>query len=1290
MDPTIGLPPGMTQTLDYYNRNAETFFQATAHVDMGPIHERFIHLVGPSGHILDAGCGSGRDAKSFRRMGYEVSAFDASEELAKRASEHAGIQVDVLSFNAFSESNKFNGIWACASLLHLKKTELPDALVKLWRGLKPGGVLYVSFKLGNGERVHADRFFTDLNEQSLHELLNHIPNVEHRETWITEDRRPDRCEHWVNGLFTKTMRSTHKLSIGGNDPFLPKLVHEINRAHEIDISVSFIMSSGLNLLMPDLHSALKPSADSQRSPARMRVLTCDYLDVTDIEACRLLMLLKEQGAEVRVFEARKSSFHMKAYIFASHHPDHGLHGTAFIGSSNISKQALRTGLEWNYRVEYPGDAGFLEARQHFNDLFIHPHTVELTHEWIDAYDKRRLVMMRPTAPDAGEQEPPPHPTIVQQQALSALSESRSENYRRGLVVLATGLGKTWLAAFDTQAVGARRVLFVAHREEILDQAAATFLRIRPGSRVGYYAGQQRDVDADILCASVQTLGKDAHLERFRPDHFDYVVVDEFHHAAAPTYRRLLTHFKPRFMLGLTATPDRSDQSDILSLCDDNLVFTCSLFEGIHSKLLTPFHYYGIFDESVNYAEIPWRNGRFEPEALTNKLATLGRARHALREWQRLKQQRTLAFCVSIKHADFMAEQFRKVGITAQAVYGGSELARAEALEQLRDGSLEVVFSVDLFNEGLDLPEIDTVMMLRPTESKILFLQQLGRGLRRAAGKEKLVILDFIGNHKSFLHKPQALFGAGHTYAQLAQFARDAEAHRLTLPEGCFVNFDLHLIDFLKSLDKPGLQEEYEALRLSLGRRPTLSEAYRAGMSVNEVRKTFGGWFSMLRVLNELEAEELALVDAHGLVLTELEVTSMTKSYKMVLLEAFQELDGWQHPPALPVLAAQSWEVLLRRRPLLRDLPDHLPPHPEGHGPEWVGYWRSNPVKAWIGQNKDSTSLFELSDGHFQAKTSISTDHMEAWSGLVQEVIDYRLAAYEYRQTSDSTATILPLRQPSKAGTELPFFPNIKIACGHFKSGRADAEEFRVVGDGHGRLDPQRHFIARASGNSMNGGKSPIRDGDYLLLERLSSSNAGAITGTVMAIERQDESGDNQYLLRVVLKEATGGYTLRANNPDYVDMSATDDMRTLARFKEIIDPLEMAVGQDFSREHIPELFGTAFNPGSWHAGHVVLHEQKAHVLLITLNKQGKAKEHRFVDYWVDEHTFHWQSQNATTPVSSRGKGIIDHERNGWRIHLFVREHKLRNGKAAPFTYHGPVQYVRHDGSGPMNVVLRLND
>jgi SOS-response transcriptional repressor LexA len=575
------------------------------------------------------------------------------------------------------------------------------------------------------------------------------------------------------------------------------------------------------------------------------------------------------------------------------------------------------------------------------------------------------------------------------------------------------------------------------------------------------------------------------------------------------------------------------------------------------------------------------------------------------------------------------------------------------------------------------------MMLRPTESKILFLQQLGRGLRKADNKVRLVVLDFVANHQSFLHKPMALMNRSMNHRQLAEFARGAEANRLDLPEGCYVNYDLQFIEFLKSLDSGSVQSDYQSLRDTLGRRPTLTEFYRSGASMQDLRRQYGHWFALVAEQEaDLAATVRLVIEKHADFLRELETTAMTKSFKMVLLEAFLELGGWRHAPTLTSLAARSWQVLSRRRPLLGDLPDEYQRKAEQPS-DWLGYWKKNPINAW-----GSGSYFSVENDLFIAAIAPEEQSLDALTELVQELVDYRLTTYVARRASDTVQPV-PIRSEQ---VELPFFPNLKIACGHFKSGSSDSEEYRLVDKDYGAHDPNKHFIALASGNSMNGGKSPVRDGDYLLLEVISPDKAGKITGQVVAIERQDNSGDNQYLLRKILKDPDGQYRLRANNPDYQDILVTEELsaefRTFARLKAVIDPLQMQIGQRFMREEIPQLFGTEFNPGSWNLGHVVIPERNAQVLLVTLNKQGKAEDLRYQDHWIDERHFHWQTQNQTSPENKRGRELINHAALGISLHLFIRENKLLNGKAAPFQYFGQVKYLDHTGSKPMSVRFEL--
>ncbi len=943
-----------------------------------------------------------------------------------------------------------------------------------------------------------------------------------------------------------TTKTSHSLISGGkSDPFLPQLLKAINFATEIDITVAFIRRSGLDLIF----DALKDAMDRG---SVIRVLTSDYLEVTEPQALRHLMLLAERGADVRLFSTLGDpSFHIKSYIFLRRDGEAILDACAFVGSSNISNMALTRGLEWNLRVDYPEESEkFTEIHRKFAALFSDERVFPLTHAWVDDYTARRKVVLRVVSGEPEEESLPATPTEIQAEALVALQASRADGFRRGLVVLATGLGKTWLAAFDVQQLKVKRVLFVAHREEILMQAEETFVRIQPEASIGYYTGKTKQREADIVFASIQTLGRDEHLQQFAPDSFDYLVVDEFHHADAITYRRLLNYFQPKFMLGLTATPERTDQADILSLCDDNLVFERNFVEGINADLLCPFHYHGIHDQTVNYTEIPWRNGRFDPNDLSAKLATRARAKHALSIWQQLHQNRTLAFCVSCGHAEFMADYFCQAGIRAAAVHARSKLPRHAALKQLEKGALEVIFSVDLFNEGVDLPAIDTVMMLRPTESKIIFLQQLGRGLRVHSSKDYLRVLDFIGNHKVFLNKPESLFGV----RSLREFVQRQQDNDLPLPKSCYANYELGVINFLQQVIKhlpKGIIDTYELLKSNNQQRPSAVEFYRAGVNFTSIRKKFGSWFDLVAERNDFSLRQKAILQTHHAYFLDIEKAAMTKSYKMVLLEALLELDGFVQPQTTHDLAIRSGEILLRRSPLIaQDLPtrfQNLADILVERSGRWVTYWNSNPVNAFIGGNKkQGECFFVLEEDRLKPNFTLSTSDRNLFYSMTQELVDYKLAMYMDREAEPLSA------ESSDDWNEIPFFPNLKIACGHFKN--ADGEHEVVVKiPPHYRVDPSRHFIARASGNSMNGGKHPIRAGDYLLMELISPEHAGSISNQIMAVERQDASGGDQYVLRVVKKRGDGDYFLQPNNPDYENFDATEEMRTFARLREVIAP-----------------------------------------------------------------------------------------------------------------------------------------
>jgi superfamily II DNA or RNA helicase/diadenosine tetraphosphate (Ap4A) HIT family hydrolase/HKD family nuclease len=758
------------------------------------------------------------------------------------------------------------------------------------------------------------------------------------------------------------------------------------RFDRVDLLVSFVMKSGLD----QVHGGLVDALDRG---ARVRVLTTDYLTVTDADALARLLDLAEvrpEAVATRVFHDPATSFHPKAYLFWS---ADGAAAAAFVGSNNLSASGIAGGIEWAISAD---QAGPLLAA--FERLWSDPRSRPLTHDLLADYRRR----WQPGTHTAGlVPEPPtrpPAPWPVQREALAALEQTRLEGFRRGLVVMATGLGKTWLAAFDTARPQFRRVLFVAHREEILRQSLEVFRRVQPDADLGLYYGGEKQPEARVVFAGIQTLAGNLH--RFAPGRFDYVVVDEFHHAAARSYRRVIDHFQPGFLLGLTATPNRMDGADLLALCSDNLVFECPLTDGVENGDLSPFRYFGIADD-VDYTPIPWRGGRFDPAALTEAVETRERAQHALDVWRDKGGGRTIAFCVTVSHADFMAEFFRRNGVAAVGVHSGPTSApRAGSVEQLRAGELQVICTVDVFNEGLDVPEVDTVLMLRPTESPVVFLQQLGRGLRRSEGKDALTVIDFIGNHRSFLIKPRTLLALGTgCQASTDRVLRAMRTGDFGLPAGCSATYDVELVDVLRALTRVGARSALEDYCRSYaderGHRPSAVQAYEAGYNPSSAHSRHGYWFAFLEDLDLLSEQEREVMRRHADVLVGIEKEPVTKSYKLVTLEALLEMNALRTGADIAEIAWTAHRIITSDPRLLADTSSAEMPDPASVSADtWREYWLSWPLSAWAGRLRGtSAGWFRIDGRRFIPTFTVAIDVGETFDTMVEELIDYRLARY---------------------------------------------------------------------------------------------------------------------------------------------------------------------------------------------------------------------------------------------------------------------------------------------------------
>lgn len=675
-----------------------------------------------------------------------------------------------------------------------------------------------------------------------------------------------------------------------------QLADSIKKADSVDIIVSFLMESGVKMLLGELDDALKRGA-------KIRILTGNYLGITQPSALYLIKNKLGEQVDLRFYNEKNRSFHPKSYMF--HYKDYS---ELYIGSSNISRSALTSGIEWNYRFSNKTDPiNYEKFYNTFVDLFEN-HSIVIDDEELKKYSKN---WHRPAVSkdldrydlqddkETSNQIPLFEPRGAQIEALCALENTRAEGARRALVQAATGVGKTYLAAFDSK--NYERVLFVAHREEILKQAAESFKNVRDSDDYGFFNRDSKCTEKSVIFASVATLGRVEYLNEnyFEPDYFTYVVIDEFHHAVNEQYQRIVDYFKPKFLLGLTATPERMDGKNIYEICDYNVPYEISLKEAINKGMLVPFHYYGIFDET-DYSKLHIVRGRYDEKELNETyIGNVRRYELIYKYYCKYGSRQALGFCCSREHAREMAKEFSKRGIPSVAVFSDASGEytddRNVAIRQLKQGKIRVIFSVDMFNEGVDITSVDMVMFLRPTESPIVFLQQLGRGLRKCRGKEFLTVLDFIGNYEKAGRVRFLLSDRSNQHAGVYN-PSDTSA----FPDDCLVDFDMKLIDLFAEMDRKHLKlkdqiiNEYFRVKELLGRRPDRMDLFTyMDDGIYEIAiahskdNPFKKYLEFLKELDELNQDEEVFYKGIGReFISLLENTSMSKVYKMPVLMAF--------------------------------------------------------------------------------------------------------------------------------------------------------------------------------------------------------------------------------------------------------------------------------------------------------------------------------------------------------------------------------------------------------------------
>ena len=603
-----------------------------------------------------------------------------------------------------------------------------------------------------------------------------------------------------------------------------ELKKEIQSANEIYFLVSFIKFAGIRIFYKELE-------DFTKNGGKLKIITTSYMGATDLKAIELLSKLR--NTEIKIsYNTQAERLHAKAYLFIR---DTGFH-TGYIGSSNLSRSAVTNGMEWNIKIT-------TKEVRHLIDKFKKTFETYWKDTTFETFDSSQDVIKLKTSLEAQRATTSINTTFFditphhyQKEILEKLiAERQIHNRFKNLIVAATGTGKTVIAAFDFQKFLSTnryaRLLFVAHRKEILLQALGTFRGVLKDTNFGeLWVDGMTPTKLDRVFASVQTLNSQLSSKNLTADYYDYIVIDEVHHIAANSYRPIIQRFTPTILLGLTATPERMDNENILSDFCNVIAAEIRLPEALNQQLLCPFHYFGISD-SIDLSTVRWEKGKYAQSELetlyTGNNQRLGEIVNNLNNYLTdPRDVRALGFCVSQQHARFMAEGFNQIGLKATYLISDNSTEREEVRLQLKDKKINYLFVVDIFNEGVDIPEIDTVLFLRPTESLTVFLQQLGRGLRKASGKDCLTVLDFVGNARmeyDFEKKFRALIGKTNSSTQ-----KEIEDDFPHLPLNCSIILEKkakeHILSNIKratTLNKRQLIDKIRSFQYNIDRPLTL-------------------------------------------------------------------------------------------------------------------------------------------------------------------------------------------------------------------------------------------------------------------------------------------------------------------------------------------------------------------------------------------------------------------------------------------------------------------------------------